>query len=143
MLQVNREELEADIYNHLLNFFSRYYDEGDFISKRFYKGDTYAIPYSGEEVTLPLLPGPFGDLKFFKLIFKLDTSPTAQKGSGFPAGSTPLRRFYGHELLEKLLLHDPLTASPRAPFTGLYECSEHYDTEWCKTYPRLGSGAKL
>ena len=46
------EELEADIYNHLLNFFSRYYDEGDFISKRFYKGDTYAIPYSGEEVTL-------------------------------------------------------------------------------------------
>ncbi len=46
------EELEADIYNHLLNFFSRYYDEGDFISKRYYKGDTYALPYGGEEVTL-------------------------------------------------------------------------------------------
>lgn len=45
-------ELEADIYNHLLAFFSRYYDEGDFISQRRYKGDTYAIPYSGEEVTL-------------------------------------------------------------------------------------------
>ncbi len=45
-------ELEADIYNHLLAFFSRYYDEGDFISKRRYKGDTYAIPYAGEEVTL-------------------------------------------------------------------------------------------
>jgi len=45
-------ELGADIYNHLLNFFSRYYDEGDFISKRRYKGDTYAIPYSGEEVVL-------------------------------------------------------------------------------------------
>jgi adenine-specific DNA-methyltransferase len=45
-------ELEADIYNHLLTFFSRYYDEGDFISKRRYKGDTYAIPYSGEEVVL-------------------------------------------------------------------------------------------
>jgi adenine-specific DNA-methyltransferase len=45
-------ELEADIYNHLLAFFSRYYDEGDFISKRRYKGDTYAIPYNGEEVTL-------------------------------------------------------------------------------------------
>ncbi|QQE11527.1 site-specific DNA-methyltransferase [Planctomycetota bacterium] len=45
-------ELEADIYNHLFSFFSRYYDEGDFISKRRYKGDTYAIPYSGEEVTL-------------------------------------------------------------------------------------------
>src|SRR5690606_35334633 len=46
------EGLEADIYNHLLAFFSRYYDEGDFISKRRYKGDTYAIPYSGEEVVL-------------------------------------------------------------------------------------------
>jgi adenine-specific DNA-methyltransferase len=46
------EELEADIYNHLLNFFSRYYDEGDFISKRFYKGETYSIPYGGEEVAL-------------------------------------------------------------------------------------------
>ncbi len=45
-------EIEADVYNHLLNFFSRYYEEGDFISKRRYKGDTYAIPYSGEEVTL-------------------------------------------------------------------------------------------
>ncbi|MEO1717939.1 MAG: DNA methyltransferase [Planctomycetota bacterium] len=46
------EELEADIYNHLLAFFGRYYDEGDFISQRRYKGDAYAIPYSGEEVTL-------------------------------------------------------------------------------------------
>jgi adenine-specific DNA-methyltransferase len=45
-------ELEADIYNHLLAFFGRYYDEGDFISKRRYKGDTYAIPYTGEEVAL-------------------------------------------------------------------------------------------
>lgn len=45
-------ELEADIYNHLLTFFSRYYDEGDFIAQRRYKGDTYAIPYSGEEVKL-------------------------------------------------------------------------------------------
>lgn len=27
-------ELEADIYNHLLAFFGRYYDEGDFISQR-------------------------------------------------------------------------------------------------------------
>lgn len=44
--------LEADIYNHLLVFFSRYYDEGDFISRRRYKGDTYAIPYDGEEVTM-------------------------------------------------------------------------------------------
>lgn len=43
---------EAAVYNHLLTFFSRYYEEGDFISQRRYKGDTYAIPYNGEEVLL-------------------------------------------------------------------------------------------
>jgi len=46
------EVLEVDIYNHLLTFFSRYYDDGDFISKRRYKGETYAVPYSGEEMVL-------------------------------------------------------------------------------------------
>jgi len=30
-------ELESDVYSALYNFFSRYYDEGDFISKRRYK----------------------------------------------------------------------------------------------------------
>ena len=45
-------EHENAVYSHLLTFFSRYYDSGDFISKRRYKGDTYAIPYSGEEVML-------------------------------------------------------------------------------------------
>ncbi|PYD83754.1 site-specific DNA-methyltransferase, partial [Pseudomonas syringae pv. pisi] len=28
------------------------YEQGDFISQRRYKGDTYAIPYAGEEVML-------------------------------------------------------------------------------------------
>jgi len=32
------------VYTTLLTFFSRYYDNGDFISQRRYKGDTYAIP---------------------------------------------------------------------------------------------------
>ena len=41
-----------NVYNHLYTFFSRYYDQGDFISQRRYKGDTYAIPYAGEEVML-------------------------------------------------------------------------------------------
>lgn len=40
------------VFSHLLTFFSRYYDNGDFISQRRYKGDTYAIPYAGEEVML-------------------------------------------------------------------------------------------
>lgn len=43
---------EAVVYSHLLTFFSRYYEEGDFISQRRYKGDTYSVPYSGEEVLL-------------------------------------------------------------------------------------------
>ncbi|AEW77489.1 LOW QUALITY PROTEIN: DNA methylase N-4/N-6 domain protein [Aggregatibacter actinomycetemcomitans ANH9381] len=45
-------EQETAVYNHLFTFFSRYYDNGDFISQRRYKNDTYAIPYSGEEVML-------------------------------------------------------------------------------------------
>ena len=48
-----REAVEASIYNHLYTFFSRYYDEGDFISKRRYsRNNRYAIPYNGEEVYL-------------------------------------------------------------------------------------------
>lgn len=44
--------LESDVYSALYNFFNRYYDEGDFISKRRYKEGVYAIPYEGEEVKL-------------------------------------------------------------------------------------------
>lgn len=44
---------EAEIFNHLYAFFSRYYDEGDFMSlRRYSKRDKYAIPYNGEEVHL-------------------------------------------------------------------------------------------
>lgn len=49
---VNVAAVEADVYNHLTNFFSRYYDDGDFISQRRYKDGAYAIPYEGEEVKL-------------------------------------------------------------------------------------------
>jgi len=45
-------EHENAVFSHLLTFFSRYYHDGDFISQRRYKGDTYAIPYAGEEVML-------------------------------------------------------------------------------------------
>ena len=46
---------EADVYNHLALFFSRYYTEGDFMSLRRYSGggeSEYLIPYGGEEVKL-------------------------------------------------------------------------------------------
>ena len=43
-------ELESTIYNHLYDFFKRYYDKGDFMSQRRYsKREKYAIPYNGEE----------------------------------------------------------------------------------------------
>lgn len=49
----DREALEANIFSHLYAFFSRYYQDGDFISKRRYsKRQKYAIPYNGEEVYL-------------------------------------------------------------------------------------------
>ena len=49
---------EADIYDHLYRFFERYYDAGDFISRRYYTRETagkaapFAVPYNGEEVKL-------------------------------------------------------------------------------------------
>lgn len=49
---VDLSALEADVYSALYSFFNRYYDEGDFISKRRYKEGVYAIPYEGEEVKL-------------------------------------------------------------------------------------------
>lgn len=45
------EEHKAEVFNHLYNFFSRYYEDGDFIPKRRYGArETYAVPYNGEEV---------------------------------------------------------------------------------------------
>lgn len=44
--------LETDVYSALYSFFNRYYEDGDFISKRRYKEGVYAIPYEGEEVKL-------------------------------------------------------------------------------------------
>ena len=49
---------EAEVYDHLYRFFERYYDNGDFISRRYYARETggkaapYAVPYNGEEVKL-------------------------------------------------------------------------------------------
>lgn len=49
---VSLKEFEEQIYNHLLEFFSRYYQDGDFINQFYFKDDTYLIPYDGSEVTL-------------------------------------------------------------------------------------------
>ena len=48
------EEIKLQVFNDLYNFFSRYYEEGDFIPQYRYsiKKHKYAIPYNGEEVKL-------------------------------------------------------------------------------------------
>jgi adenine-specific DNA-methyltransferase len=49
---------EGEIYEHLYRFFERYYDNGDFISRRYFARETggkaapYAVPYDGREVYL-------------------------------------------------------------------------------------------
>jgi len=47
------DTLKERVYNDLLSFFGRYYQEGDFISKRrIGRNDAYSIPYNGEEMLL-------------------------------------------------------------------------------------------
>lgn len=49
---------EGQVYDHLFRFFERYYDNGDFVSRRYYTRESdgraapFAIPYNGEEVKL-------------------------------------------------------------------------------------------
>lgn len=48
------DELKIEVFNDLYNFFSRFYEEGDFVPQYRYsiKGHKYAIPYDGEEIKL-------------------------------------------------------------------------------------------
>ncbi len=49
---------EGEVYDHLYRFFERYYEGGDFLSRRYYARETagkaaaYAAPYDGSEVYL-------------------------------------------------------------------------------------------
>jgi adenine-specific DNA-methyltransferase len=50
---VDLESLKGIVFNHVHTFFGRYYEGGDFLSKRRYsRRQRYAIPYNGEEVYL-------------------------------------------------------------------------------------------
>jgi len=45
------EARQAEVFNHLYNFFARYYEDGDFIPRRRYgAAESYAVPYDGQEV---------------------------------------------------------------------------------------------
>ncbi len=48
------DEIKLQVFNDLYKFFSRYYEEGDFVPQYRYsiKEHKYAIPYNGEEVKL-------------------------------------------------------------------------------------------
>lgn len=47
------DELRDEAFNRLYDFFSRYYDDGDFLCRQRYSADgRYAVPYNGEEVVL-------------------------------------------------------------------------------------------
>jgi len=48
------DEIKLQVFNDLYTFFSRYYEEGDFVPQYRYsiKNFRYAIPYNGEEVKL-------------------------------------------------------------------------------------------
>lgn len=49
----SRNQRADAVFNHLYTFFSRYYDNGDFIPRRRYsQTERYAVPYNGEEVYL-------------------------------------------------------------------------------------------
>ena len=46
-----RDQRADAVFNHLYTFFSRYYDDGDFIPRRRYsQTERYTVPYNGEEV---------------------------------------------------------------------------------------------
>ena len=48
------EDMKTRVYNDLYTFFSRYYEDGDFVPRYRYsiRGHKYAIPYNGEEMKL-------------------------------------------------------------------------------------------
>lgn len=52
------DRLVLDVYDHLHRFFDRYYDNGDFVTRRYYARETstksapFAIPYNGEDIKL-------------------------------------------------------------------------------------------
>ena len=46
------DEHKAEVFNHIYKFFSRYYDNGDLVARRYSERQKFAVPYNGEEVLL-------------------------------------------------------------------------------------------
>lgn len=97
---------DAQVYEHLYRFFSRYYDKGDFMSKRYFVAENdsraapYAVPYDGREVMLHWANKDQYYIKSSEALsnftFDLSTAQAKEQGqqSGFdfqPAHATPLK----------------------------------------------------
>lgn len=97
---------DAQVYEHLYRFFSRYYDKGDFMSKRYFVAENdsraapYAVPYDGREVMLHWANKDQYYIKSSEALsnftFDLTAAQAKERGpqSGFdfqPAATTPLK----------------------------------------------------
>lgn len=97
---------DAQVYEHLYRFFSRYYDKGDFMSKRYFVAENdsraapYAVPYDGREVMLHWANKDQYYIKSSEALsnftFDLTAAQAKEQGpqSGFefqPTGTTPLK----------------------------------------------------
>ena len=97
---------DAQVYEHLYRFFSRYYDKGDFMSKRYFVAENdsraapYAVPYDGREVMLHWANKDQYYIKSSEALsnftFDLTAALAKEQGpqSGFefqPAATTPLK----------------------------------------------------
>ncbi|MFK9098522.1 site-specific DNA-methyltransferase [Pseudomonas guariconensis] len=97
---------DAQVYEHLYRFFSRYYDKGDFMSKRYFVAENdsraapYAVPYDGREVMLHWANKDQYYIKSSEALsnftFDLSTAQAKEQGqqSGFdfqPVHANPLK----------------------------------------------------
>lgn len=97
---------DAQVYEHLYRFFSRYYDKGDFMSKRYFVAENdsraapYAVPYDGREVMLHWANKDQYYIKSSEALsnftFDLTAAQAKEQGpqSGFefqPAATAPLK----------------------------------------------------
>ncbi|MCF6191373.1 MAG: site-specific DNA-methyltransferase [Cocleimonas sp.] len=101
----------ASIYDHLYRFFSRYYDSGDFLSRRYHVAENakraapYAVPYDGREVYLHWANKDQYYIKtsesFNSYTFNLTEAVAKQQGDGeLSFGSTDESRKIHFQLLD-------------------------------------------
>jgi len=133
------DEIKSQVFNDLYNFFSRYYEEGDFVPQYRYsiKGHKHAIPYNGEEVKLYWANSDqyyiktgilFRDYKFkaddYRVIFRIVSAKEE-----FGSNKSTKERFFILDDYEPLKIEDK-TLIIRFQYRELIEEEvKHYDVE--------------